>query len=148
MSVFNPNRDQVREFFFTVWRKHQHQSVLEPLEELALRIILMHPEYHETLSKPEQYGQQEYFPEQGETNPFLHLSLHLSLLEQISINQPVGIAQIYQQLLQRYQDEMQAQHNMMECLVETIWHAQRYQQGLDSEAYLQRLKNLLDVRAG
>jgi len=143
MSIFNPSRDEVRAFFFEVWRKHQQQSVLTPLEELALRVMLLHPEYHATLDRPEQYAQQEYFPEQGETNPFLHMSLHLSLLEQISINQPTGITQVYQQLLLHYQDEMQVQHGMMECLVETIWQAQRYQQPLDSAAYLQRLQALV-----
>ncbi len=143
MSIFNPSRQQVRVFFFEVWRKYQQQTELTPLEQLALSVILLHPEYHAVLDKPEKYAEQEYFPEQGETNPFLHMSLHLSLLEQISINQPIGIAPIYQQLLQHYQDEMEVQHSMMECLVETIWQAQRQQQALDSAAYLQRLQALL-----
>ena len=143
MSIFNPSRDQVREFFFDVWRKHQQNALLTPLESMALQVILMHEEYHAVLSQPEQYIQQDYFPEQGESNPFLHMSLHLSILEQISINQPLGIREIYQQLLARYQDEMQAQHQIMECLAEAIWQAQRQQQPLDAAHYQRQLQALL-----
>lgn len=142
MSLFNPTRDQVRQFFFALWQQHQQQAALTPLQQMALGVVLMHPEYHALLQRPEQSAEQEYFPERGELNPFLHMSLHLSLLEQISIDQPNGIRAIYQQLLARHQDEMQVQHAMMECLAETIWQAQRHQQGLDSAAYLQRLQVL------
>ncbi len=144
MSLFNPSRDQVRQFFFELWQQYQAQAILTPLQQMALSVVLMHPEYQPILQNPERYAQQEYFPEQGETNPFLHMSLHLSLLEQISIDQPTGIRQIYQQLLQRQDDQMQVQHQMMDCLVETIWQAQRQQQGLDAAAYLRSLQALVD----
>jgi len=143
MSLFNPSRDQVRNFFFEIWRKHQQQASMTPLEQMALSVILMHPEYHAVLSAPERNAQREYFPEQGESNPFLHMSLHLSVLEQISIDQPQGIRHIYQQLLQQQPDEMAVQHRMMECLAEAIWQAQRYQQALDPLKYQQQLQNLL-----
>jgi hypothetical protein len=85
--------------------------------------------------------EQAYFPEMGETNPFLHMSLHLSVLEQININQPTGIATIFTQLKLKYQDEHAAQHDLMDCLAETIWQAQRSGQGLDSESYLQMMQD-------
>ena len=92
MALFNPSRDEVREFFFDTWAKFTAQQTLTALEKMGVSVMLLHPEYHAILDKPAQYKQQAYFPELGETNPFLHMSLHLSILEQISINQPIGIA--------------------------------------------------------
>jgi len=140
MSLFNPSRDEVREFFFDTWSKFNHQQTLTDLEKIAIGVIQMHPEYHAVLDAPEQYKQQEYFPELGETNPFLHMSLHLSVLEQISINQPIGIAATYQQLKKIHQEEHSAQHDVIDCLAETIWHAQQNKTTLDTAYYLQLLK--------
>jgi hypothetical protein len=103
-------------------------------------VIHMHPEYHAILDAPEQFKHQEYFPEFGETNPFLHLSLHLSILEQMSINQPFGIASIYQQLKLKHQNEHKAQHDILECLAESIWQAQRNNTALDANYYVQLLQ--------
>jgi len=136
MSLFNPTRDEVRAFFFDAWHKFKVQQPLSDLEKLGVSVMHMHPEYHAILNAPEQYKEQAYFPEMGETNPFLHMSLHLSILEQISINQPIGIASIYQTLKQNLQDEHDAQHVILECLGETIWLAQRNQTPLDAEHYL------------
>jgi hypothetical protein len=139
MSLFNPSRDEVRDLFFNTWAKFQQTQPLTDLEKIAVSVIQMHPEYHPILESPEQYKQQEYFPEQGETNPFLHMSLHLSILEQISINQPIGIAAIYAQLKIKYQEEHSAQHDVLECLGETIWLAQQNKTGLDAVNYLELL---------
>ena len=136
MSLFNPSRDEVRAFFFDAWGKFKAQQPLTDLEKLALTIMHMHPEYHDILNDPERYQHQAYFPEMGETNPFLHMSLHLSILEQLSINQPIGITQIYQQLKAKHQNEHDAQHDLLECLAETIWLAQRNQTPLDAAHYL------------
>lgn len=144
MSLFNPSRDEVRAFFFDAWGKFKAQQPLTDLEKLALSIMHMHPEYHDILDNPERYQQQAYFPEMGETNPFLHMSLHLSILEQLSINQPTGIAQIYQQLKTKHQNEHDAQHDLLECLAETIWLAQRNQMPLDAAHYLR----LMQQKAG
>ncbi len=144
MSLFNPSRDEVREFFFGAWAKSKQKANLTDLEKLGLHIMHMHPEYHPILDAPEQFKHVAYYPEMGETNPFLHMSLHLSVLEQISINQPIGIAPIYQKLLFKHQNEHDAQHDILECLGETIWLAQRNQTGLDSEHYL----TLLQQKAG
>ena len=148
MSLFNPSRDEVREFFFNAWAQFKAQKQLTDLEKIALSVMHMHPEYHAILSAPEQFKHQEYFPEFGETNPFLHMSLHLSILEQISINQPIGIADIYAQLKLKHQNkdnfEHQAQHDILECLGESIWQAQRNNTALDANFYVQ----LLQQKAG
>ena len=148
MSLFNPSREEVREFFFNVWSQYQAQKPLTDLEKIALSVMHLHPEYHAILSAPEQFKHQEYFPEFGETNPFLHMSLHLSILEQISINQPIGIAGIYAQLKLRHQNEHDfehsAQHDILECLGESIWQAQRNNTAIDANYYVQ----LLQQKAG
>lgn len=136
MSLFNPSRDQVRQFFFDTWVKYRQQQALTGIESIALQVIQMHPEYHAVLDAPERYLNQAYFPEMGETNPFLHMSLHLSVIEQVSINQPPGIVQSYQALLRKHGDEQAAQHDLMDCLAETIWQAQRIGQPIDAAAYL------------
>ena len=140
MSLFNPSRDEVRDFFFEAWAKFSAQKPLTDLEKIALGVMHMHPEYHAILNAPEQFKSQEYFPEFGETNPFLHMSLHISILEQISINQPIGIAGIYAQLKLKHQNEHDAQHDILECLGEVIWQAQRNNSALDGNNYVQLLQ--------
>lgn len=140
MSLFNPSRDEVRQFFFDAWAKFTAKQTLTDLEKIAVGVMHLHPEYHDILNQPEQYAQQEYFPEMGETNPFLHMSLHLSIHEQLSINQPIGIVDIYQSLVATHQDEHLAQHDLIDCLAETIWSAQRNKTTLDVDYYLQLLK--------
>jgi len=144
MALFNPSRDEVRQFFFDAWAKFKQQKTLTELEKMAVGIMHIHPEYHSILDEPEHYLQQAYYPEMGETNPFLHMSLHLSIQEQISINQPTGITQAYGKLCTLFQEEHEAQHALLECLAETIWLAQRNQTGLDAAHYL----NLIEQRAG
>jgi hypothetical protein len=136
MSLYQPSRDQARQFLFDAWAKFKNQSTLTDLEKIAVEVMSMHPEYHEILASPERYIQQQYFPEMGETNPFLHLNLHLSVIEQIRINQPIGIQPSFERLLKHHQDPHLAQHDLLECLAETIWHAQRNNVPLDSTHYL------------
>ena len=140
MALFNPSRDQVRQFFFDAWAKFQKRQPLTDLEGIALEVMQMHPEYHSVLNAPQQFMEQAYFPELGETNPFLHMSLHMSILEQISINQPIGIAEAYQNLTRKYGNVSDAQHDLMDCLAETIWQAQRSGMPLDALAYSERIK--------
>lgn len=140
MSLYNPSRDQARQFLFDAWAKFKQHSPLSDLEKIAVEVMQMHPEYHTILDAPERYMQQQYFPEQGETNPFLHLSLHLSVIEQISINQPIGIGQIYEKLKLKHCDQHMAQHDILDCLAETIWQSQRNNTPLDSAHYLSLLQ--------
>jgi hypothetical protein len=111
--MFEPTRDQVREFFFETWRKGQAGEVLTGMEALALEVVLLHPEYHAVLSDPGRYREQEYFPELGQSNPFLHLSLHLALEEQLSIDQPRGIVARFAALLAGHGERHAA---YLECL--------------------------------
>jgi hypothetical protein len=131
--MFEPSRDQARAIFFDAWRKYRAGQPLGGIEGLALEVILKHPEYHEALEHPEQSAQRDY---SGELNPFLHMSLHVALEEQLSIDQPPGIAARFQALLARYQDRHEALHQALECLGETVWRAQRDGAALDAAAYL------------
>jgi phage pi2 protein 07 len=140
MALFNPSRDEVRDFFFDTWAKFRCQKDLSSLEKMTLDVIHLHPEYHAILDMPAQYKHVAYYPELGETNPFLHMSLHLSIREQLSINQPIGIVAIYSTLKTKYSNEHDAQHAILECLAETIWQAQRNNSGLDNQAYLHLLQ--------
>ena len=137
--MFNPSRDQVRQFFFDVWARYRAGHALAGAEGMALEAILAHPEYQAMLDNPARYIERDYPPELGETNPFLHLSMHLSIAEQISIDQPVGVRERYQKLLAQRGDAMQAQHAVMDCLAEMIWQAQRTHTAYDPVAYLQCL---------
>lgn len=137
--MFNPSREQVRRFFCEAWRKHRERLVLEGAEAVAADLIAEHPEYHAVLEDPEAAVDRDYTPETGQMNPFLHLSLHLAVAEQISIDQPPGIRAAYERLRQQH-DVHAAEHAVMECLGETLWHAQRAGGAMDSEAYLECLR--------
>ena len=138
--MYKPSRDQARQFFFATWKKYRAQLALEGLEALALEVILLHPEYHAVLGDPGRYLEQEYFPEMGETNPFLHLSMHLSLEEQISIDQPAGIRGEFERLSRTLNSRHDASHAAIECLAEMLWRAQRDGTPPDAQAYLACLK--------
>ena len=133
--MFNPSRDEARTFLFESWRKRRAGELLTPLEDLVTQLIDKHPEYHGLLADPERYQDKDYAPEQGATNPFLHLMMHLTIEEQISINQPAGIRAHFMRLTQQYQSEHDAQHRMMECLGEMIWQAQRNRTQPDAAIY-------------
>lgn len=134
--MFNPTRDEARQFLFESWRKRREGALLTPLEDLMAQLIEKHPEYHDLLADPERYQDKDYAPAQGETNPFLHLMMHLTIEEQISINQPAGIRAHFTRLTQHYQSEHDAQHRMMECLGEMIWQAQHNRTQPDAAIYL------------
>ena len=134
--MFNPTREQVRDMFFEAWRKYRAGQPLAGIETIALDVILAHPEYHDMLSSPDRYRERDY---SDEANPFLHLSLHLALEEQLSIDQPPGITGRFQSLLSKYGNRHDALHEALECLAETVWRAQRDNAPPDAEAYLECL---------
>ena len=139
--MFNPSRDQVRDTFFEAWRKYRAGEPLAGIETLALDVILEHPEYHAMLSAPERYREKDYL---DEGNPFLHMSLHVALEEQLSIDQPPGIAARFQRLHEAAGDRHAALHEALECLAETVWRSQRDTAPPDAGAYL----TCLERRAG
>jgi hypothetical protein len=130
--VFNPTRDQVRDTFFEAWRKYRAGEPLVGMETLAADVALAHPEYHAILDHPDRYREKDY----TEANPFLHMSLHMALEEQLSIDQPPGIAARFDALLRRHGDRHEALHEAIECLAETVWRAQRDNAPPDGAAYL------------
>lgn len=101
---------------------------------MACDIILLHPEYHGDLIQPHAL-EHDYTVEQGRINPFLHLSMHLALAEQVSIDQPPGIRVAYEKIAIR-KNEHEACHDLMECLGEVVWEAQRLGKPLNNETYL------------
>ncbi len=138
--MFNPTREQVRDFFFETWRKYRAGEPLAGLETVALEVVLLHPEYHALLDRPERSREQEYFPELGQTNPFLHMSLHLAVEEQLSIDQPVGVVARFAALSARLGERHAAMHEAIECLAEMVWRAQRDAAPPDGAAYLECLE--------
>lgn len=142
MAIFNPSREEVRRFFCDTWKKKTENHILTPMEMIASDWMEKHPEYHSQLADLEGAIEQEYSPERGETNPFLHLSMHLSISEQISIDQPPGIKAIAEKLSQKLASEHEAQHLIMECLGQVMWESQRAGKPLNPENYLEALNRL------
>lgn len=136
--MFNPSREQVRQFFSDTWRKHRADELLTPLEAMALDWILEHPEYHADLQSAQALAH-DYSVNDGKTNPFLHLAMHLAIAEQLSIDQPPGIRAAYQGLVART-DAHRAAHAVMEALGQVVWEAQRGGAPLDSERYLELIR--------
>ncbi|NTV95580.1 MAG: DUF1841 family protein [Thiobacillus sp.] len=134
--MFNPTRDEARQFLFEAWRKHRAKTILTDLEALAADHIQRHPEYHALLEDADANLDRDWRPEHGETNPFLHLMMHLSISEQLAIDQPAGIRARYLKLAHKLGDEHAAQHETMDCLAEMIWTSQRYGAPPDGAAYL------------
>ncbi|HEX4984875.1 MAG TPA: DUF1841 family protein [Burkholderiales bacterium] len=138
--MFNPSRAEVRRFFFDAWGKYRSQAPLEALERMAVEIILQHPEYHGLLDDPAGSAGREFPPAAGAMNPFLHLSLHLAVAEQLSIDQPRGIAEAYRQIARRSGLEHDALHALLECLGEAVWRAQRDRAAPDEAVYLECIR--------
>ena len=145
--MFTPTKEEVRRFFCETWRKHRESQVLTPLETTALDWIIEHPEYHEVLTETSATSA-EYRVEDGRTNPFLHLSMHLAIAEQLSIDQPPGIRAAYERLLHRRSDAHAAAHDVMECLGEVVWAAQRAGSALPPDEMSAQYMECLMRRAG
>ena len=138
--MFNPGRDDVRRFFCDAWAQRRPGCVPTALQALAIDWIARHPEYHALLEDPEAARSAEFAVDKGQTNPFLHLSLHLSLIEQIQIDQPPGIRALWAQLCARCGDDHDAAHRAIDALAVTLWEAQRSGQPPSNEVYLERLR--------
>ena len=134
--MFTPTRDQARRFFFDTWARYERGEALSGLEQTALEVMLLHPEYRTLLDDAERHLDRDYTPDGGAMNPFLHLSLHLAVAEQLSIDQPRGIRSTFEQLRLRLGSEHDALHAVLECLGETLWQAQRQGTPPDERAYL------------
>jgi len=135
--MFNPSREEVRRFFIDAWEKQRLGSILSPLETIAIDWIGQHPEFHALLASGQDALEEEFTPEGERTNPFLHLAMHLSITEQLSIDQPAGIREATLALARRFDSTHEAQHAVMECLGEMLWTAQRNSTPPDGASYVE-----------
>ncbi len=138
--MFQPSRDEARRFLATSWQKYGAGAPLTALERIAVGLVALHPEFHPLLADPERHLGRDWAPEGGETNPFLHLSLHLAVAEQLAIDQPAGIAAEFDRLRAAHRDEHAALHVVIDCLGEILWQAQRQHLPPDGAAYLACLR--------
>ncbi|MBB3120563.1 DUF1841 family protein [Pseudoduganella violacea] len=141
--MFTPSSHDVRRFFCEVLRKQRAREILTPLEAMAQDWVQQHPEYEEALSDVEAAIARDYSVEGGQANPFLHLSMHLSIAEQVSIDQPRGIRDACQALARKLDSEHEAHHIIMECLGEMIWTSQRRGLPPDGAAYVESIRRRL-----
>lgn len=137
--MFNPSKDDVRRFFCQAWSKSRQQLPLTPIETIAVDWISQHPEYHDELADVDAALARDYSVDAGQTNPFLHLSMHLSIEEQVSIDQPPGIRAAFAKLSQRLDSRHEAMHQVMECLGEVLWRSQRDNAPIDANAYVESI---------
>ncbi len=135
--MFAPSQNDVRRFFCETHRKQREALPLTPMETIAGGWIAQHPEYHAELADLEAALAAVYEVEAGRTNPFLHLSMHLTISEQVAIDQPRGIKQAFALLAAKRGSAHEAQHEVMECLGEMIWASQRSGQPPDGQRYLE-----------
>jgi hypothetical protein len=134
--MFNPSSDDVRRFFCEAFRKQRAGEILSPMDAIAADWITEHPEYADALTDVDAALARDYSVEGGKTNPFLHLSMHLSIAEQVSVDQPRGIRDACNALTARL-GQHDAHHQIMECLGEMIWNSQRAGLPPDADAYVE-----------
>ncbi len=139
--MFGQDREQLRRFFKTAWDKRQSGEALQPLERMVVQVIEQHPEYQRQMSDDDQLLR-DFTPELGETNPWLHMGMHIALAEQLGSDRPPGIREHYRNIVGRYGDRHSAEHAMMECLGMSLWEAQRSGAQPDEKAYLACLSRL------
>lgn len=149
MPVFaNQSREQLREMYLTSWRKFRAQQPLQPLEKQLAAVIAEHPEYIPWLESGEEVLEEDFTPERGRANPFLHLGLHLAIREQLSTNRPAGFADLHRKLSEHYGDAHEAEHALLTPLAETLWEAQRAGRAPDELEYLRKVEMLVAQTLG
>ena len=141
--LFGQDRNQLRKVYFQSWHKLKNRQPMEPMESLIASLISKHPEYHDFFDNIGQNQDRDFTPEMGQTNPFLHLGMHISIHEQIGTQRPPEIGSLYQSLCQKTGDDHEAEHLLMECLGEMLWTAQRNNQQPDETTYLECIRKLL-----
>lgn len=141
--LFTQDRTRTRELFRSAWKKHTLGQPLEPLEKQIVSLVTDHPEYHAMLSGKAEIVDHDFTAEDGHENPFLHLSLHLALREQVGTDRPAGIASITRSLLLKHGDGHTVEHLMIERLGLFLWEAQRQERAPDEQGYLASLRELL-----
>jgi len=139
--IFGSDRDELRQMYVDAWRKSRAGELMSPVESQIARVIEDHPEYHASMTTDAL--DTGYAPEDGKTNPFLHMGLHLAIREQVATDRPAGIAGIFERLLAMSGDRHDAEHRALDCLAEALWTAQSNNAMPDEQAYLVSLKRLV-----
>lgn len=140
--LYGQNRDRLRSAYCEAWRQHRQGQTLQPVQAQIVAVVALHPEYQPLLENPEQALGREYLPELGETNPFLHMGMHLALQDQVATDRPAGIRELYQRLAAGCPDRHALEHRLMECLAEMIWQAQRTGAVPDEKRYLDCIRTM------
>ncbi len=140
--IFSTDRDELRRMYLQAWQRQRDGLPLEPLQAQIADVVAAHPEYQPLLESGEDVLDRDWLPEQGLSNPFLHMGMHLAIREQLSTDRPHGIVAVYRGLMQRIGDAHEAEHRMAECLGEALWHSQRSGLPPDENAYLDALRSL------
>lgn len=140
--IFGQDRNELRQMYADAWQKHVAQSPLTPLEAQIVDVVANHPEYHDAVAGN---IDTDYTPDGGQTNPFLHMGLHLGIQEQIATDRPSGIRRIFEALAANTGGTHEAEHQMIDCLAETLWEAQRQNGAPDEGLYMERLRRLSRV---
>jgi hypothetical protein len=138
--MFQPSQTDVRRFFCATYARQSAGQPLEPMQGIAARWITEHPEYHAALADEAAALAAVYTVDEGRTNPFLHLAMHLSIAEQVAIDQPTGIRQAVDLLAARRNSLHEAHHEVMECLGEMVWVSQRSGLPPDGLAYIDAVR--------
>lgn len=136
------DRSGLRRHYLEAWRKAREGRLLEPLEHQLATVIEQHPEYHPLFEDETAALGRDYTPESAQSNPFLHLGLHLAIREQVATDRPPGIAAVHRELSLRLGDVHEAEHRMMERLGEALWLSQRSGRPPDEAAYLESLRRI------
>ncbi len=140
---YGDNVQDTRQLFFSSWSKYLQNQSLLPLEKQIVDVIAIHPEYQALLGSKNAMHEKAYFPELGQTNPFLHMGLHLAIRDQVSIDRPAGITNIFHKLIDKYKDRAAVEHMLMDHFAECLWQAQR-NHSLPAEAsYLLACRQLI-----
>ena len=138
--IFGQDRQELRQMYADAWQKSNRSEILSPLEAQIAAVVQEHPEYQSILEKDALDS--DFQPEGGQTNPFLHMGLHLAIREQVATNRPPGIATVHRTLSKDAGDPHNAEHRMIDCLAETLWEAQSANTAPDEQKYLERLRRL------
>jgi phage pi2 protein 07 len=138
--IFSQDRQELRKMYVDAWRKFTAGEKLSSLEQQIAQVIDEHPEYQPML-RPEML-EAAFTPEQGQSNPFLHMGLHLAIREQVATDRPAGIAILFKALREKSADTHAAEHKALDCLAETLWEAQSQNVMPDEAKYLERLRSI------
>ena len=146
--MFANDRNALRQQYLDAWRKYRNGEPVTALESMIGDVVAEHPEYHSLLEDTDKALGADWQPEDGSTNPFLHMGLHLALREQVSTDRPPGVRAVHEALSQHTGSHLEAEHRMMDPLAEAMWYAQRSGTMPDEQAYLEALRKLLPAKRG